>query len=84
MNRTANYKVIVVGPDRVVIRDIGPWDKYLTVTNDAENVVRELAANNLLQEGRRLFYYDSEGTLDEILVKDGCFVGFAPGRGALA
>ena len=81
MNQTANYKVVVVGPDRIKIRDVGPWDKYLTVTNDAENVVRELAVQGLLPAGRRLFYYDSDGRLDELLVKDGAFVGFAPGPG---
>lgn len=79
MNRNANYTIVAVGLDRVVIRDVGPWDKYLSVTNDAENVVRELAGNALLRPGRRLFYYDSDGQLDEILFKDGQFIGFAPG-----
>ena len=81
MNRNANYSIVVAGPDQIVIRDVGPWDKYLTVTNDAENVVRELAVQGLLPAGRRLFYYDSGGRLDELLVKDGTFVGFAPGPG---
>ncbi|MBE3109350.1 MAG: hypothetical protein IMZ46_02380 [Acidobacteria bacterium] len=84
MNRNANYIIVVAGPDRVVIRDVGPWDRYLSVTNDAENVVRELAGNALLRPGRRLFYYDSDGQLDEILFKDGQFVGFAPGPGGAA
>ncbi len=79
MNRTANYAIVVKAPDQITIRDVGPWDKYPTVTNDVENVVRELAAEGHLHNGRRLFYYDSDGVLDEILVKDGVFVGFAPG-----
>lgn len=63
----------------LVIRDIGPWDKHMTITNGAEDVVEQLVAEGKLPEGRRLLYYDSEGELDEILVKDGKFAGFAPG-----
>ena len=79
MNREANY--IIVGEDQnmLVIRDVGPWDQHPSVTNDAENVVLELAGQNLLQPGRRLLYYDSDGRLDEMLIKDGVFLGFAPG-----
>ena len=88
MNREANY--IIIGNDRhypetpLVIKDVGPWDQHPTVTNDAENVVRNLVAEGHLPEGRRLFYFDSDGRLDEILVKDGQFVGFAPGPEAKA
>ena len=63
----------------LVIRDVGPWDKHPTITNDAEKVVEDLVAKGKLPEGRRLFYYDSEYELGEILVKDGKFAGFAPG-----
>ena len=62
----------------LVIRDLGPWDRHMTVTNDAENVVAELVSEGLLPLGRLLHYYDSDGQLDQLLVKDGRFVGFAP------
>jgi hypothetical protein len=75
--RTANYSVVVDVADRLVIRDDGPWDKHPTVTNDAENVVAELAPR---LNGRRLLYFDSERDLGELLVKDGKFAGFAPAR----
>lgn len=65
--------------DRLVIRDVGPWEDHPTVTNDAVRVVSELAAN--LVGGRRLFYYDTDGRLDEILITDGRFAGFTPGPG---
>lgn len=60
----------------LVIADVGPWDQFLSVTNDAENVVRELVASGRLPEGRRLLYYDSAGYLDEILIKNGELDGF--------
>jgi len=82
MNRRAYYTIVENDLNRrapLVIRDVGPWDQHPTVTNDAEAVVMALASQGYLPNGRRLFYYDSEGALDEILVKDGQFVGFAPG-----
>jgi hypothetical protein len=62
--------------EQLVIRDLGPWNHFPTVTNDAENVVADLAGQ---LNGRKLLYYDSNGRLDELLVRDGRFVGFAPG-----
>lgn len=64
----------------LTIRDVGPWDKYPTVTNAAEETVAELLASGILQPSQRLLYYDSENELDELLVKDGRFAGFAPAR----
>jgi len=79
--KKANYTIIKEEPDLIIIRDVGPWDQHPSVTNDAENVVKELAAQGKLPSGRRLFYYDSDGRLDELIIKDGQFVGFAPGPG---
>jgi hypothetical protein len=81
MNRGARFVITeddFLSEEPLVIKDIGPWDKYLTVTNDAEAVVESLYATNDLHSGRRLFYYDSAGEKDEILHRDGRFVGFAP------
>lgn len=81
MTRHANYIIDrddFAMRDPLVIQDIGPWNKHLTVTNDAEHVVADLVASGRLPEGRRLLYYDSNGELDEILVENGKFAGFAP------
>jgi len=81
--RQANFEILSIHPDRVVIRDQGPWNECLTVTNDAENVVKRLVRGfgGLRLHDRRLFYIDSEGSMDEILIKDVKFAGFAPGPG---
>lgn len=76
MRRSAQYVIVEDTDTALVIRDVGPWDMYLTVTNAAEEVVEELAPR---LKGRRLFYYDSDGNKDELVVRDGIFVGFAPG-----
>ena len=77
-SRSANFKIVQCTAESLTIRDIGPWDRYPTVTNDAEGVVAALFAAGQLKPGQRLFYYDSEGDLDELLVAQGRFVGFAP------
>ena len=73
MRHAAHFAVVHEDSDMLVIRDVSPWDRRATVTNDVENVVPRLRLN-----GRRLFYFDSENVLDEIVVKNGKFAGFAP------
>jgi hypothetical protein len=79
--RRANYKILDVNPEKgcVTIQDVGPWDLFPTVTNSAEGVVEQLVSVGFLPPGRRLFCIDSEGTLDELKIKDGKFDGFTPG-----
>lgn len=48
-----------------------------SVTNDAEFVVKSLFDRGFLNQGRKLYYYDSDGRLDEIIHQDGKFRGFA-------
>lgn len=75
----AQFEIVTRRDDSITIRDVGHRHGHPSVTNDAEEVVDYLLDQGLLQEGQRLFYFDSEGQLDEILVKDGGFAGFAPG-----
>ena len=75
--RHAVYIVVEEAEDHVTIKDVGPWDRSPTVTNDVEFVVEEMARSGL--GGRKLYCIDSEGELDELLVKRGMFAGFAPG-----
>lgn len=73
----SQYRVEEQSDVKIVIRDVGK--NCMSVTNDAESVVRDLQRNGML-DSRQLFYYDSEGQLDEIK-HDGAgnFKGFAPG-----
>lgn len=76
--RRALYEVVESTPEKVVIRDIGHDRGRPSVTNDAEAVVAELGPK---LGSRRLFYFDSQGDLDELLHVGGVFAGFAPGPG---
>lgn len=75
----ANFKILRQTAEFILIQDVGPWDRYPTVTNDAEDVVARLTTGGKLRTGCRLFYGDSQGRIDEILHKDGRFLGFAAG-----
>jgi hypothetical protein len=84
--RRANYAIVgelrdlrgdPFVPDALVIRDIGPWETFQSVTNAAEEVVEELVKAGKLPNGRRLLYYDSDNQLDEIVMENGQFKGFA-------
>lgn len=61
----------------VMLKDeMGLDDTCLSVTNDAEEVVKEI--NNWFP-GVKIYYIDTLGTIDELLHIDGRFVGFANG-----
>ena len=85
--RNAIYELVEETPEKVVIRDIGHLQGRPSVTNDAEWVVLRLHAGGKAGGigsklgNRRLFYFDSQGDLDELLHVGGVFVGFAPGPG---
>lgn len=75
----ANYEIVSSAVDRLVIRDLGPWDQFPTVTNAADTTVSELVEGGYLKPAQRLFYYDSDGHFDEIVLNEGRFAGFRPG-----
>lgn len=75
--RHAHYDVVKMDPPAAVwIRD-RVEDGVISVTNDAEHVVRELVARfgNV-----RVFYLDSMSNWDELKHDGGTFTGFAPAR----
>src|SRR5262245_512310 len=68
------WRIAYNGPEGLVLEDVGV--ACCSVTNDAENVVRAVAD---LLGPRRLFYFDSIGQLDELVVVNGRFAGFRAG-----
>lgn len=76
MPRKSNYEIIHSSPKLCVIKDVGPWDEFLSVTNDAENVVAELYREAFISNDTMLLYYDSCGQLDRIRHENGVFKRF--------
>lgn len=69
----SKYEIVSHSTTAVTIRDIGTH--HTSVTNDAETVVKEMHKWGL--GIRRLFYYDSDGDLSELLHDNkGGFDGF--------
>jgi len=80
--KKSNYRIVSEYP--LKIEDLGPWDEYMSVTNDIENVVKELLADNKIGQNGFFTYIDSEGNSDLVFVLKGKFSQFAPipeGRG---
>lgn len=76
----ANFRIIDKSQRCVIIKDIGPWNQFLTITNDVEWVVEKLFKDRDIFNGQRLFYIDSDGYFDEIVIEDGKFSSFSPIR----
>lgn len=75
--RRARYMIVRENDHGVLICDLGPWDQHPTVTNAAEQVVAELLP---MIRGRRLYYFDSNGELTELVIRNGRLLSYAPGR----
>lgn len=81
-DRSARWVVVedsFTGDEPLIIKDVGPWDKHLSITNDVEGVVKRLLEAGTLSPGQRLLYYDSDDQLDEIVILNGEFHTFEPG-----
>lgn len=74
----AQFSIVNVEDDKVTVRDECQSTGTMSVTNDAEAVVEHLVK---LYPGRRIFYYDSYGMLDELAHDGEKFTGFKPGPG---
>ena len=61
----------------VLIYIIKDLDKGMSVTNNAENVIHEVAAHiGAIPDGSVVVYKDTNGVYDELLVADGCYCNF--------
>ena len=75
----ANFDIVENSDTRVVLRDVGPWSHFKTITNEVEAVVWGLLQDGILTTKKRLFYYDSENEYDEIAFNERGFTEFKVG-----
>ena len=76
MTKPARYSVQNVTSVCVILKDdFDPADPTLSVTNDAERVVEEVYKS---YPGKRIFYYDTEGDIAELVHDKGKFTRFVP------
>lgn len=74
----SNFTILTNTTQVIVLKDLGPWDHFSTITNDAEAVVKYLFKTGQATGTKQIIYYDSEGEATQ-LVHDGKgnFVDFA-------
>jgi|HubBroStandDraft_6_1064221.scaffolds.fasta_scaffold310963_3 hypothetical protein len=82
--RLPNFEVVADETDesQITLRDLGPHSEFPTITNAAEALIKFLANERILENGRKLLYYDSEGDLDQLHHWEGRFVRFASNQQA--
>jgi len=56
--KRSNYNVIADTETYILLQDVGPWDKYKTITNDIDDVLSDLKT---ILNNRELRYIDSDG-----------------------
>jgi hypothetical protein len=76
----SNFTILSITSEVIVLKDLGPWTRYQTITNDADAVVEHLHKSKYICETTQIVYQDSEGEWCE-LCHDGLgnFTGFAIG-----
>lgn len=74
--RKANYAILSNDNTHITLEDIGPWNIYLTITNDIDNIVSDLYKKSLLTNEKEFSYIDSDGFVTYIKHKDGKFISF--------
>jgi len=67
----AIFKFAVIG-QYILVDDQGDFRINKTVTNDVEYVIEHLKSKILAIEDHRIFYRDSYGEIDEILIDQYC------------
>jgi hypothetical protein len=77
----ADYALVEFDEKYLLVMDTGHDKGHCSVTSDADYVVKDLHNRyGLNLGGRRLFYIDSEKSIDEICFRRGCFIGFKRGH----
>jgi hypothetical protein len=71
----ARFDVVYEGGGVVAVMDCG--GENMSVTNDAEAVVKHLCASGELKPGDRLIYCDAEGRWSELVHSRGEFMCYA-------
>lgn len=75
MNNHPEYSIKSRNDKAILIKDLAEYHRCMSITNGAEEVVRNLSENGVLGD-RRLFYIDTMGDTDELLHENGVFKGF--------
>ena len=73
----SNFTILTNTTQVIVLEDLGPWDTYKTITNDAEAVVKYLFKSGQATGTKQIVYFDSDYIATELCHDGkGNFTGF--------
>jgi len=77
MKNRSDWRIITseTNDSQLTIADLNLGN--MSVTNDIEQVTESLIFMGILRPGMRFFYYDSEGSNDEVIWNESGFVNWA-------
>lgn len=68
-----SYQIVATTSDYVALIDNNDG---VSITNDAENIVRDLITNGLVSNGTLIIYRDTLGQWDQLCIESGKFIGY--------
>ena len=67
MRSCPNFEIVESTEHHIILKDVGPWDEFKTITNGVEEVLRSIAMMLIANTCHRALYYiDSEGECTQI------------------
>jgi hypothetical protein len=73
----SNFTILTNTAEVIVLEDLGPWDHFSTITNDAEAVVQYLFKSGQATGTKQIVYFDSDYIATELCHDGkGNFTGF--------
>jgi hypothetical protein len=80
---SSTFVIVEETDEHIIIRDLcgqPGYESWMSVTNGAENVVRHLIKEHHCA-GKRIYYYDTDGRLDQLKHNGRAFTDFGDGPG---
>ena len=73
----SNFTILTNTAQVIVLEDLGPWDHFKTITNEAEAVVKYLFKSGQATGTKQIVYFDSDYIATELCHDGkGNFTGF--------
>jgi hypothetical protein len=74
-----SYRVLSRDENRILIQDTSENKMCSSVTNAAEDVIKDLVTKQLINKDVRVFYVDTLGNTDELCHNGQSFTGYRSG-----
>lgn len=73
------YRIVDIVETHILLEDKCQDYGCMSLTNAAELVIQDLLEKGLTSAGKKVYYIDTEGRIDELCHDGKRFTGYAPG-----